>query len=276
MRRIRFISLAWLPFVLAACGTTAPLLQSAPPRQVGAPGYALATHSPRLEATNHTTGHLNSDKTILYFQNYGGGGAGLGLLLGPLGVAANVSMIDSNTKKDIGLLGGKIDINPGVLLTAAAQSSGVVLSDSVGGKAASVTPYLYVSRVDEGQLQLAAAMLVAHGTGAGQWNGKYMYQLPQRFSAQELANLSVESLAQLKAEAQKGYGALLSQIRSERQERQSLEQKVFFKSDLLSPRNDLQMLGSLISDEGSMVWLRTLDGVYGIHKSKVWFEIQKS
>ena len=239
------------------------------------PSYTVSG-SPRLEQTGPLSGHLNKEKNILYFQNFGGGGVGLGLLLGPLGAAANASMIEGNTKKDIERLESKIDIKPRELFAAAAHESGVLLPDSAGSSSPIATPYLYVSKVEDGQLQVAAALLVAQGAGAQQWTGKYMYQLPQRLSMDELANLSPSSLDQLKADLQKSFGALLTHILSEKQEHQSQEQKVFFKSDLLSPRFDLQMLGSLVRDEGTVVWVRTLDGVYGIQKTKIWFEIQKS
>jgi hypothetical protein len=71
-----------------------------------------------LSCPREGAGRDRLHRNILYFQNYGGGGAGLGLLLGPIGVAANMSMIESNTKQE--QLRDKIAIDPPAVFSAAA------------------------------------------------------------------------------------------------------------------------------------------------------------
>ncbi|HVE52127.1 MAG TPA: hypothetical protein VNB23_01955 [Ramlibacter sp.] len=88
--------------LLAACAAPQPRVMPAR-TAIDAP-YALE-RSPLLDQTSHTAMHLDRERRILYQQSLGGGGVGVGLLLGPLGVAANIAMIEANTKADVAKAG---------------------------------------------------------------------------------------------------------------------------------------------------------------------------
>jgi hypothetical protein len=222
------------------------------------------------------TQHLDKDKSVLYFQNYGGGGAGLGILLGPLGVAANISMIESNTKKDVEQLRDKVNVRPREIFAEVAKRRGLGVSSSPTDQKLKVTPYLYVSKTEGETLLLASALIIEQGAGADKWTGKYMYQLPLKFSISELSQLSDSATAQLGEAVATGFMQLLMNIGSESPERFVQEKKITFKSDLVNPRFDFEMMGTLIADDGNVVWIRTVGGVFALRKANVSFVVQKS
>ena len=88
-------------FILSACAS-APVLQKPIPANTS--DKVELFRSPVLDQVNHTVQHLNDEKDIIYFQTYGGGGVGLGLLAVRLGVLAIVKMIEGATMKDIGIV----------------------------------------------------------------------------------------------------------------------------------------------------------------------------
>ncbi len=249
-------------------------MQSVQPKSSGGSAYALS-RSPLLDATNHLTQHLDKEKTIVYFQNFGGGGAGLGLLLGPIGVAANVSMIETNTKKDVEQLRDRVAVRPAEIFAEVARRQGLDLSANAT-QAPKITPYLYVSKTEGETLLVSSALIIEQGTGPEKWTGKYMYQLPVRYSLNEFAQLSESATAQLRDAVALGYSSLVTHVGAESAERMNQEKKIMFKSDLLNPRFDFEMAGSLIADGGDLVWVRTYGGVYALRKGNVSYTLQKS
>ena len=124
----------WLGALLAVaslvgCGT--PPTYKLRPVTGQSPGTFSLAHSKVVEDERHGTRHLDAAKSIVYSQNFGGGGAALGLLLGPLGVAANISMIDSNTEADAVRLRGKLTLAPRELFLAAATQQGLEVVDDL-------------------------------------------------------------------------------------------------------------------------------------------------
>lgn len=269
----RVVCIALASLLLVACGTP-PRLQSLQPKTQGSPDYALS-QSPLLESTSHVTQHLDKDKSVLYFQNYGGGGAGLGLLLGPLGVAANIAMIESNTKKDAELLRDRVSVLPREIFVEVAKRQGLGVSSNSTDQKPKVTPYLYVSKTEGETLLLSSALIIEQGAGADKWTGKYMYQLPLKYSISELSQLDNSATAQLKEAVATGFSQLLVNLSAESPERLAQEKKITFKSDLVNPRFDFEMIGSLISDDGDVVWVRTVGGVFALRKPNISFAVQK-
>ena len=100
MKIINVIQAIAASIILTACVSVPPPQQ---PIKVNLGDSYEIYRAPLLDQTNHTLQHLNQNKDILYSQTYGGGGAGVGLLLGPLGVAANIKAIESKLSDDIDL-----------------------------------------------------------------------------------------------------------------------------------------------------------------------------
>ncbi|MCT8174565.1 hypothetical protein [Variovorax sp. CY25R-8] len=260
---------------LAGCGT--PPTYKLRPVTGQSPGTFSLAHSKAVEDERHGTRHLDAAKSIVYSQNFGGGGAALGLLLGPLGVAANISMIDSNTEADAVRLRGKLTLAPRELFLAAATQQGLeVVDDAATGVPGRTlaTPYLFVSKTDNDRLLTAAAVRLEYGQGADQWSGVYMYQLPSSYQLGDLARLTPEMQARLGTEAAQGFSALAAFIAKEapQQEGQAkggTEKDFSYKSDLLTPRIEIEMNGRFIARSGDLIWFRSFGGVYAVRTSNI-------
>lgn len=270
----------WLGALLAVaslvgCGT--PPTYKLRPVTGQSPGTFSLAHSKAVEDERHGMRHLDAAKSIVYSQNFGGGGAALGLLLGPLGVAANISMIDSNTEADAVRLRGKLTLAPRELFLAAATQQGLeVVDDAATGVPGRTlaTPYLFVSKTDNDRLLTAAAVRLEYGQGADQWSGVYMYQLPSSYQLDDLARLTPEMQARLGTEAAQGFSALAAFIAKEapQQEGQAkggTEKDFSYKSDLLTPRIEIEMNGRFIARSGDLIWFRSFGGVYAVRTSNI-------
>lgn len=270
----------WLGALLAVaslvgCGT--PPTYKLRPVTGQSPGTFSLAHSKAVEDERHAVRHLDAAKSIVYSQNFGGGGAALGLLLGPLGVAANASMIDSNTEADAVRLRGKLTLAPRELFLAAATQQGLeVVDDAAAGVPGRTlaTPYLFVSKTDNDRLLTAAAVRLEYGQGADQWSGVYMYQLPSSYQLDDLARLTPEMQARLGTEAAQGFSALAAFIAKEApqqdgQPKGGTEKDFSYKSDLLTPRIEIEMNGRFIARSGDLIWFRSFGGVYAVRTSNI-------
>ena len=79
MHSIRLTLSALVLTALVGCGTM-PSLQAARPASAQQLHYGLA-RSEVVAKTDHMTQHLDEGQSLVYFQNQGGGGVALGLLV---------------------------------------------------------------------------------------------------------------------------------------------------------------------------------------------------
>ncbi|MEO3691541.1 hypothetical protein [Roseateles paludis] len=261
--------------LLALVGCAAPQLPGIRDRAPGdTHGIAQAE---AVKQVSNTAKHLDDGKSIVYSQNFGGGGVGVGLLLGPLGVAANVAMIDAVTKADVAKLFGRVKLDPIALFTEA--SNGTPLTLQTPGTAAVVrfTPYLLVVKVSESVLAPAAALFVeAPAAAPGKtYTTKYVYQLSPQFSLDALAGISDVQLATLTDEAREAYRQLIAFYLRDSNQAVSREPKIVFKSAFMNPRFDYEMPGSLIEQAGPQVWVRSFGGVFAVPKAGISYTVQR-
>lgn len=252
--------------VLSACGTPPALLSPAP--EVARSQTGALYRSPALDQTDHINRHLNKDKSIIYHQNFGGGGVALGLL-GPLGVAANMKMIESNTERDVALLEDKIDIDPIKAFSAAASDIGYPIREGGNPSAPKFSPYILVMKVREGELQVGAAMFVNVNTGGANWGARYMYQLPAGYTVESLSSLDRAAMADLDRQLTAGFSELIKMFKSDNPESTKNERPIVFKSEFLSPRYDFEMRGALMAESDTRVWVRSVGSIYSLAKSEV-------
>jgi hypothetical protein len=271
MRFLHVSLLASVLTLLTACGTP-PALQGVPAADAN-PRYAVA-RSQAVQRTDHMTQHLDSGKTIVYFQNFGGGGVGLGLL-GPLGVAANIGMIGDVTKSDVARLQGKVALNAEAAFQQAAREAGFPLQAQASPQELQVTPYLFVSKTNESTVNVSSALIVEGKTAAGPWSGRYLYQLPGDHTLATLAAMDEAKKTALQADATTGFASLLRHLSSESKAAIDKEQKITFKSAYLTPRFEFEQIGSLIAAQDDMVWLRGVGGVYAVRKTSVAYSARK-
>ena len=276
MNRFSMVLVGLSALVLAGCASP-PVLQAAKPERppsATAAQYSVA-QSPLLQQTNHMTQHVNAEKNIVYFQNQGGGGVGLGLLLGPLGVAANISMIEGVTKADVAQIQGKVQVNPETAFQQAAQTTGFPLTAPGHASEAQVTPYLLITKTDETTVHIASCVIVESKTGDKPWTGRYLYQLPTAYSLASLAAMDAPKTAALRTEATDGFGQLLRHIATETAASTGKEPKITFKSGFLTPRIVFEQAGSLVNVQDDVVWVRGVSGVYAVQKTQITYTAQK-
>ena len=269
----KIICLATLSALLAACVSPAPL-QSLKPSHANNTDYVLA-RAPVLEQTNHVFQHLDKEKSVVYFQPFGGSLAA-GVLFGALGAAANVAVVESNTMKDVAQLRDRIPLRPTEIFTEVARKSQLKLHANSEGKILGITPYLQVQKTEDASLLLSTVIIIEQNTGKEKWTGKYMFQLPVKYSIPELAQLNVDGASKLRLEVAQGFTKLVSYIQSESPEQLAQEEKIKFKSTFLSPQFDFEMDGALVSEESDVVWIRTFSGVYAIRKPFITWSTKKA
>lgn len=270
----KFIPLAILSMLMTGCATVQ--YQSAPPLTTNLVTHEVAK-SNLLTQTNHTLMHLNQSGDILYQQNFGGGGAGVGILLGPIGVMANIAAIESNTEEDVEILKDKLAFNPSEILI---KSTGKYQIEVANGNADSIklSPYIYVSKTENEQLLFASALIVETEPGKkSNWLGKYMYQTPLKMAKSDLADgLDEKEYSLLKSELEKGFDELVRLYSEDRKGNLKTEKALTFISDFVSPRFNIEMVGDLIPSDANRVNIRTVGGVYSLPKDSVEVKFKKS
>lgn len=256
-----------LATVLTGCATPIP---QAPIAESGKSRPYTTNHSETLNNTDHMLKHVNEQKTILYFQNFGGS-VGLGLLFGPLGVAANMGMINSNTEKDVAALHGKINLAPENLFETAAKKINLVLKDGSSDltQFPNVSPYITLVKGDDGRLYITGSMVIEFEAEKDKkWKGTYSYQLPIRYTAEQLVSAEPDTLAALEENLVNGYIELIKFHHDETLEKVAAAEKtITFKSDLLMPRFSAALQGQLAAETADRVWVRLPLAVHSLLKS---------
>lgn len=248
---------------LSACGT-APKFQERRPTVAAGEKIALGS-SPVVQQTNHMTQHLNAEKSIVYSQGFGGGGAGLGLLLGPLGVAANVAMIESNTKADTQKLFGKVPVDPVQSLNKAAKGRQLEFLPSTVAPS-NLTPYLHIVKTTETTLSIATALVYESGSKVP---AKYVFQLPETYTVEQLSGLDAGGSTMLQNSVDVGFNRLLAFFIKDVGDKPAEEQQIQFKSSFVSPRFEFELMGAVAEKNDDVTWIRTVGAVYGLQKAAV-------
>lgn len=276
MRSIRVACLAVAVAVtgLVGCGT-APPLQGARPAAAPEQKYGLA-RSEAVARTDHTTLHLNESKSIVYFQNQGGGGLALGLLLGPLGVAANVKAIEGVTTADAEKLKGRIEVDPEAALQQAASAVGFPIQSAAGTGDVKVTPYVLVSKTNETTVHVSSILLFEGTGGQGKWVRRYQYQLPGRYTVADLSASAGPGSPGLQAASVAAYASLLKHVADEKDAAIALERRITFKSPYMTPRFEFELMGSLVGEKEGRVWVRTMSAVTAVDPSDIQYRVAKN
>lgn len=213
----------------------------------------------------HTLQPLNADKNIIYYQTYGGGGLGVGLL-GPFGVMANIKMIEANTMKDVAQMTGKLAVMPANIFAASAETRHWHISPEGPTQGTRFCPYLLVEKTEGDVLLFAAAVLIDTGD---KLPSKYLVELPLRKSVTDIAALDEAGVAELGAALQGGYDLLLDRIELEEHATPAAEQQVLIRSEFLTPRFGFELPGTIVAQSEAIVWLRISGSVAGVRVADV-------
>lgn len=275
MRLIHSAFVAIVSTALIGCASTPPQMQAARPASALTQSYGLA----KIEAvgvTNHMQQPLDSEQSVIYFQNQGGGGAGLGLLLGPVGVLANIKMIQGVTDSDVAKLKGKLTVDPKAALQEAQLATQSPLRIAATPGDVKVSPFLLVSKTSETTVQLSSVLMFEGTEGQAKWNRRYQYQLPGKYTLEQLSTLSPSSLADVQSASVAAYAALLKHIAEEQPAAIAAERPVTLKSAFISPRFELEMQGTLIGEKDQRIWVRTIGSVIAVEPSDIKYQLSKT
>lgn len=223
---------------LAGCVTLQPY-QPAP--QLGM-GHDFAV-GPYPVEPDHMHGFLDADHTILYMQNQGGGGVAVGLLLGPLGVAANVAAIRKQTERDVAAFQDKLSIDAAHLFAdTAAGIDGLSLDGPAGAPV--VSPMLLVEKVDETHVRFAALLYVKGKQGSKAWSRQYVYETVDVYTPQQLGQgLEPAQLERLAADVREGFAWTATTLASDIAGAFHPAQKKVLRSSFVTPRTEIPLSG---------------------------------
>lgn len=223
---------------LAGCVT----LQPYQPAQGLGMGHAFAM-GPYPVELDHMHGFLDAGHTILYMQNQGGGGVAVGLLLGPLGVAANIAAIKKQTAHDVTALQGKLPVEANRLFADAA--SGIQGLSFDGGRGAPVvSPMLLVEKVDETHVRFAALLHVQGKQGSKAWTRQYVYEAPDVFTTEQLTKgLEASQMERLSADVREGFAWAATTFATDVAGTFHPVQKKVLRSSFVTPRTEIPLNG---------------------------------
>jgi hypothetical protein len=241
MSLLRKVSVIAAMSTLTACAAGPQIYHSA--QQTTQSNKYTISSLPESMASDHMHRFLDQGHTVFYMQNQGGGGAAAGVLLGPLGVLANVTAIKSQTNKDAALLQDKFPLDvAGIFRTSLKNAPSLTPSTQEGDP--SLSPALLVVKLDDEHLRFASVLVVTTHTAGKSKPRQYIYVLPESYSKQLLAQgLTNEQLAELGADAQTGFNWIASTYAHDVDGTFKPGTKATIHSDFVTPRNQIAFAG---------------------------------
>jgi hypothetical protein len=264
--------------LIAALTGIASIAQARGPKAMPSPQLApdekhVVTAFLASEASGtHMLRPLNADNTILYEQNFGGGGAGVGVLLGPLGVAANIAAIKGRTEKESGEIFGKLSLEVLPAARAALEAQGLGLTDSADASRAVIKPALNLTSIDGENIQCSVSLFIDHNPVGRKWTGRYVYQLSPTFARSAIASgLAEAELEQLRQQMVAGFAEVARLYAADARGELKDDKQVKFWSDYLSMRFDYQYVGMEIPGDADRLLVRMPLAVFSLVREQVRF-----
>lgn len=261
--------MAFRTFVIAllvcAC-TSAPLLAKQPPLPSTPPladntEFLIATYSEHEAALSHMIRPVNASNSILYEQQFGGGGAGVGVLFGPLGVAANMAAIKKRTESESQALFGKVALDPVALLASLFEEAAIARASETSATTFTMKPHVNIVSQGNEKVWIAAGIDVSDSSEP--WTGKYLAQLPGEWPLGELtAGLAPERAQALEVQVRAALREALQLYLDDAAGNLKGTEKVNFTAPYMSPRIKFQLYGMVLpSDEARKVF-RSIGGIF--------------
>lgn len=221
MNRTHAVALITALLIQIGCGSPT-FLPPAPPAIKSHP--VTLTESPLAEQDNSKP--FNEAKTVRYANSFGGT-VGLGILLGPLGAAANAGMIKAKTNQEAEGIKKVLVADPTAIFLKAAQPHKISLLQATTRSENNCWPYLLLVKTDkDGKLAVSAALILESGTGESKWTGKYFFELdtPAFITPDTQAFLFKDT--QLDQHLAQAYDALLGQLAADTPESIATEKEI--------------------------------------------------
>lgn len=263
--RARLLAVPLLLGLVTAC---APPRFLAVPTAAKEPAHVVAPEADLETRLGSSLQPLDDARTVLYLQTYGGS-VGVGLLLGPFGVAANAAAMGNKTKEEAALLKGKLPWDPAALYAEVAKGRPEL--SGTGDKAAvRVSPQLLVVKTEGDVLLLGCALQVDHRPAGQEWKATYLYQTRQRFPLAEAAKgLAPAQLQAAEAELRAGFQALTALYFDDLRGKLGPGKDVTYKSDFVTPRFVIEWKGKEVPGPGDRVVLRAVGAMLSLPRDAV-------
>lgn len=265
MKKIRSRLFGIVAVVLSLGACAAPPMLTVP-IVTPAPSYSVGPNPLVEKSFDHTSRPLDDKNSVVYLQSFGGGGTALGLL-GPFGVAANISMIKNNTDADVALLKGKISLDPQAIFAEIFREYPALINGTDKNKSVRLTPLVNVVKQENEQLLFGCSILVDYTSTGTSWVGRYMYQIPLEYSKTDVAKgLSSDQNKMLIDQVKKGFRALARLYLDDVNGGLPSKRDIKFKSKFVSPRFAFELVGQELRSDGKRVEIRSVGAVYSLLK----------
>ncbi len=265
------------PLLFAALVLTAvPAVARKPPPGMPSPAlgaevtYVIAPVTPAEASANHMIRPLAADNSVVYEQNFGGGGTATGLLLGPIGIAANIAGIKSRTEKEAAELAGKLPFSALDLLQEAASEQSFPLASHSVSDAITLTPMISVASLDGEQVGIGVMLLVRNNPAQPKWVGRYIAEIDTQMPRSAVAaGLTAEQIQPLRAECLAAMKEVLQLFRDDAQGRLTDGAPVTFKNKYLTRRFDFTLQGTTLAEQDGRMTLRMPLSVYAAPVARI-------
>lgn len=235
--------------LLTGCAGNIRFQDSAPRPQAGLVEYSVKRDIRAPEKAFSGAKSIGSNSQIYYFQNFGGGGMGVGLLLGPIGVAANAGMIASKTNEEASFLKDKLAINPAELVSKV-MSANSNLKQSDNGSGFELFPYVLIVKGENNQLHFTTTLDAV----SGPWKGRYSYHIESTYPLASIKNgLNSSQYEQLSKDIEHGFNEASALFERDIKGQLSPIRDVTFYSEPTSPRIKMPVFAKLVAEENNEV-----------------------
>lgn len=250
MKHINTLGGLLISAVLFGCGGNVRYQDNPPSPHNNAVEYSINSVTRNETEIFSQAKIINTSEPVYYFQNFGGGGAGLGLLLGPVGVAANYAMITSNTTSDAASLSGKINVDPTAIAESVLSQNSTFVPTTDSTKSFLISPYLMIVKGDNDTLKFTTTLDVSSRT----WKGRYSYHLDFKRPFDKVASgLNHTDSEALKTSMKHGFTQALAMFERDISGSLAPMKDITFYTESISPRFKMPVLAKLIEDTNDEV-----------------------
>lgn len=253
--------------LLAALAACTPRFLAVPTHQKE-PAHAVAPEADLEARFNHTLQPLDDAKTVLYLQTFGGS-LGVGLLLGPIGVAANIAAVRNKTNEEVTMLKGKLPWSPAAIYAEAAKGR-PELASAVGSGSVRLSPQLLVVRVKDDALLLGCALTVDQRPTGQEWKATYYFQTRQKLPlADAVKGLPAERLLAVEAELRAGFRAVTELYFDDLRGKLGPGKEITYKSEFVTPFTAIEFKGMELPGPADRAVIRAVGGMFSLPRELV-------
>lgn len=247
MMRIRGAGFGLFVFAVAANALAADPVPEEKLPQAPQARHFLVSRLPDQELNlGGTLAALDSEHTVLYHQDFGGGGATIGFLFGLTGVIVNAAIVSHRTEREAASINGMLSLKLVELLTELADADE---TDASNTPPVSLSPLLRLVATQGGSLLFGCELVVKETKDGSPSASRYLVVLPFDMPRAELMyGISEDRRAEIAGRARGGFEKAFALYRADRGGKLLSQSEVSFKSTYMSPRDDLPFKATRVGD----------------------------